>query len=98
MGIWRSGSGVSPLLLLNRNRGAAVSSGITALSLGPHWLLSTCSSSKIQSPSSIGVGQRTLIVPSGVASASPHWMASKSNSTGIRSLLSFVAKYPGDKS
>ena len=83
--------------LPNWNRGAAVSSGRVAPSLGPHWLLSTHSSSKIRSPSSIGAGLRTLIVPSGAASASPHWMASKSNSMGIRLLSSFVAKYPGDK-
>ena len=90
-GIWRSGSGVSPLSLPNRNKGVGVSSGIVVPSLGPHWLLSTRSSSKIRRFSSIGAGRLTLMVPSGVALATPHWIASKSNSIGIRSLSSFVA-------
>ena len=90
-GIWRSGSGVSPLSLPNQNWGAGVSSGTDVPSLGPHWLLSTRSSSKIRSPSSIGAGRLTLIVPSGVALAIPHWIASKSNSIGIKSLSSFSA-------
>ena len=62
---------MSLLSLPNRNKGTGVSSGRIAPSLGPHWLLSTRSLSKIQSPSSIRAGLRTLIVPSGVASASP---------------------------
>ena len=77
--------------LPNRNWGAGVSSGRTVLSLGPHWLLSTRSLSKIRSPNSIGAGWWTLMVPSGVASAIPHWIASKSNSIGVRSLSSFSA-------
>ena len=82
---------MSPLSLPNRNWGAGVSSGRGVPSMGPHLLLSTCSSSKIWSPSSIGAGRLTLMVPSGVASATPHWIASKSNSTGIKSLSSFSA-------
>ena len=90
-GIWRSGSGVSPLSLPNRNRGAGISSGIVVPSLGPHWLLSTHSSSKIRRFSLIGAGRLTLMVPSGVASAIPHWIASKLNSTGIKLLSSSSA-------
>ena len=90
-GIWRSGSGVSLLSLPNRNWGAGISSGRGVPSLGPHWLLSTRSSSKIRSPSSIGVGLRTLMVPSGVALATPHWIALKSNLMGIKSLSLFSA-------
>ena len=72
IGIWRSGSGVSPLSLPNQNWGAGISSGRVVPSLGPHWLLSTRSSSKIRSPSSIGAGWWTRIVPCSVASAIPH--------------------------